>query len=426
MSGAPAGRTPFAWSAPTAPLAAALVVAPFVAVLQSKAMAPLALVALALAVVQARRATGRWPWPRGPALWAGLALGLWGTASALWAPEPGRALSGGLGFAGTVLLAGAAYRAAGEDSPGRRAWLGQALVAGLALGLAAALLDHLTGSGLRAAVRGLREIPPQLAFGLKPAASVMALLLPLVAAAALPRRWRVAGLALGGGVLLWVSGDTARLAAAAGLILVALTALERRLRPGAPAWTPRLLGLGMAAVLLATPLLLGPALRHLPPSFQSLPPSAVHRLVIWDFGMERAREKPLLGWGLEAARALPGGKENPSSDRLSRLGVERPGLRAWFAAPHVELMPLHPHNGALQIWLELGWVGVVIAALALLLLAFAARGPAAAAMTGALGSAFITFLASFGAWQSWWLCSAALALACAGGLPGAASARAKT
>ncbi|MGY4800926.1 hypothetical protein [Teichococcus aerofrigidensis] len=63
MSGAPAGRTPFAWSAPTAPLVAALVVAPFVAVLQSKAMAPLALVAMALAVVLARRATGRWPWP---------------------------------------------------------------------------------------------------------------------------------------------------------------------------------------------------------------------------------------------------------------------------------------------------------------------------------------------------------------------------
>ncbi|MXP61926.1 O-antigen ligase domain-containing protein [Roseomonas sp. M0104] len=408
-------RAPLAWGAPTTPLAIAALLAPLAAVLQSRAMAPVALVALMATVLLARRRQGSWPWPRGAALWAGLALGAWGALSGLWALEPSRALTSGLSLAGLVLLTGAAVRAVGADHPGNRHRLGRALLAGLALGLVAAALDHATNSGLRAAVRGLRAIPPELAFGLKPAVSVLALLLPLLAGTLLPARLRVAFLVLGAAVVLWLPGDTAAIALLAGLAVLALASLEGwRHRPRI---LPAALGAAMAVTMLATPLVLPAVLAHLAPVVERLPPSAIHRLVIWDFGLDAAAQKPLRGWGMEAARALPGGREHPEPERLARLGVHRPDLQVWFSAPHLELMPLHPHNGPLQIRLELGWVGSLLAAAALWLLALSARGlAAAAAACGTIASAFVTFLASFGVWQSWWLCSMALAAAFAAGL----------
>jgi O-antigen ligase len=68
--------------------------------------------------------------------------------------------------------------------------------------------------------------------------------------------------------------------------------------------------------------------------------SLAHRFYIWDFTGKRIAERPLLGWGLDSARAIPGGKE------LIRLDQER--------------LPLHPHNAPLQVWLELGVPAAVL------------------------------------------------------------------
>ena len=263
------------------------------------------------------------------------------------------------------------------------------MLVGLGLGLLTALADHLTGNAIRAGVRGLTVVPDSLAFGLKPAASVMALLLPLVAGADLSARWRGVALAAGLVLLLAIPGDTAKLAALAGLAVA-----------GAVAWRPaaaRVLAVLLALAVLVTPLLLGPAIDAARPQIERLPPSGIHRLMIWDFALGRAAEKPLAGWGMESSRAIPGGEQRPDDARLARLGVSSPGLRAWFAEPHLRLLPLHPHNGPLQIRLELGWEGSALAALAVLLLGLAAaRCARPAAASGALASAFVTFFASFG------------------------------
>jgi O-antigen ligase len=396
------------WRAPTLPLAIAALVAPFSAVLQSKAMSPIGLLALVACIILARLRQGAWPWPGGAAFWAGIALAAWGMLSGLWAIDPRRSFSEGLALAGMVLLAGAAARAAMRDAPEQRRRLGDALMIGLGIGLAAALFDHLSGNALRAGVRGLHEVPASLAFGLKPAASVMALLLPLLAGAAIPARWRIAALLIGLGVILTIPGDTAKLAALAGLLAAGLATLS-------PRYLPRLLAVVLAAVLLATPALLAPAIGALGTRVQSLPPSGIHRLLIWDFALGRAAEKPLTGWGMESARGIPGGEARP--DPL-RLGVADPDLLTWFTQPQLRLMPLHPHNGPLQIRLELGWGGAALAALALLMLGLAAaRCAVPAAAAGALTSGFVTFFASFGVWQNWWLCAAALALVIAAALP---------
>jgi O-antigen ligase len=399
---------------PSLAVAVALAAAPLVVLLQSKAMAPLAFVAMALAVLAHRRARGAWPWPRAAAAWLAVALGLWGVESAAWSIVPGRSLDAGAALAGAALLGGAAARAVAEDAAEARARLARWLAAGLALGLAAALFDHLSGNALRAAVRGLREAPPALAFGLKPAAAVAAMLLPLALAAPWPAWARAALAACGAAIVLALPGESPKLAVLAGLAAAGAAWV-------APRAVPRLLGAALAALILLGPVVLAPALEAAAPRLAAaLPHSAAHRLAIWDFALTRIAERPLLGWGMEASRAIPGGEGGPTEETLARLGLTAPAQRAFLLAPGAaELMPLHPHSGALQVRLELGVPGALLAAALALLLGLAAahRAPHPPAAAGALAAAAVSALLSFGAWQAWWYAALLLVAAGAAGLP---------
>jgi O-antigen ligase len=115
--------------------------------------------------------------------------------------------------------------------------------------------------------------------------------------------------------------------------------------------------------------------------------SGGHRLLIWSFVGDRIAEHPLRGWGLDASRAIPGGRDPIRPDET------------W--------LPLHPHNAPLQVWLELGAPGAVLLALlgAWIWLAFGRLDwPRfyAAAAGGGLASAFVASTATYGIWQEWW------------------------
>jgi O-antigen ligase len=380
---------------PGLPIAIAHLAAPFVAVLQSKAMAPLALIPMAITLLLGWRAGWRPSLPIGAVLMFGLILVAWAAITSLWAPDSGRAAMLALTLAAMMLLAHGAASAAqgGRLMP----WIGF----GLVLGLAAAFADWQSGNALRAAVRGLKEVPEALMFGLKPAASLMALLLPM--GFALPWPWlaRAALLLVGAGVLISLPGETARLATIAGLAAALLSL-------AAPRLVPRLIGAMLGLAILVMPLLVG-FIPKMPTA--NLPLSAVHRLVIWDFTVARIAEKPLTGWGLEASRAMPGGRAQPDTATLDRLNITNPAQRAFLANPHVEVMPLHPHNGALQLWLELGGIGALLGAVLMLALGFAASRSAVPAVgAGMLASAAVTGMLSFGLWQAWWVASLLLAM----------------
>ena len=411
----PAPRAVPAWRSPAFPLATAAALAPALAVLQSKAMAPLSVLCLLLCVVAARRGDGAWPWPPGGATWAGMALAAWGALSASWAIEPERALAAAGQLGGLVLLAAAAARAV-SGRPESRALIGRALAAGLPVGLVLALADHWSGNGVRMAVRGLEHARPGLEFGLKPAASVMALLLPMLLAVPASRVARSALLLGGTAALLMLPGDTAKIAGLAGVTAALLAARwPRRSRPAVAVLAAALVlgGPGLAGVLA------GPALA------ERLPFTAVHRLVIWDHALARAAERPLLGWGMEGSRALPGGRDVPDEATLDRVGVHGAD-RARLRQPGVEALPLHPHNAAVQLLLELGWPGLALAAglVAALCLAATDADPDAStdastgASRGVVLSGLVTALLSFGAWQFWWMATQALAVALAAGLLG--------
>lgn len=150
--------------------------------------------------------------------------------------------------------------------------------------------------------------------------------------------------------------------------------------------------LGVTLVVLLTTPAMRFAVERLPEhsvitSWQFLPGSALHRLVIWHFAAQKVAEKPLLGWGYESSRLI-GQKQRFESNGLSG-----------------ELLPLHPHSFAMQIWLELGAVGMGLFLMTMSGLAF--RLFQRAGQVGAplwMGSWAIAMV-SYGAWQSWWLCT---------------------
>ena len=122
-----------------------------------------------------------------------------------------------------------------------------------------------------------------------------------------------------------------------------------------------------------------------------LPYSWNARLEIWTYIIEHIWERPWFGHGLDAARA------------------------------HIPAVPVHPHSASLQIWFELGVVGVLLSTALLvsggreLVHRFADNRPAAAAAAGTLAAIGVVANVSFNLWAEWWLATFFIA----GGIVGA-------
>ena len=134
------------------------------------------------------------------------------------------------------------------------------------------------------------------------------------------------------------------------------------------------------------------------------PTAIVHRLIIWQFASERILENPILGWGLNTARILPGGGQEVAIGMTHTEGTTILG----------QTLPLHPHNALIQIWLELGLVGLtVFSALFFLLLAAIpcarAEREVCSVSIAALTAGFVISQLGFGFWQGWWLATLGIA-----------------
>jgi O-antigen ligase len=360
---------------PAFPAALVLAAAPTVAVLQFRALAVVVLGGLLATVIAHWRLHRRLPVPGGMALAAAVALGLLAAVSAAWAADAGRALGTGLRFAGFVALGGAAAVAVAAEPPARLRRLAMWMAVGLAVGIVLAAVDHLSGNMVRALVRGQRQAHPMLYFGLKSAVSVIAVMLPLVLALPfLPRAGRIALAVAGLATALILPAESAKIAAILGVL-----------------------------VLLVAPLLTAVMLPRLP-GIERLPPSAAHRVMIWDFVEDRIAERPLLGWGAESSRSVPGGRDMFPREALDRYGLTSEAWRAWFDRPAVERLPLHPHNAPLHLWLELGLAGAAVAAwLAFALGLAASRMRVSGAAAACLAATATVGMLSYGVWQEWWI-----------------------
>ena len=323
-------------------------------------------------------------------------LGLLGMASALWSTIPLHSLLEGLRFlvicaAGLALLATALALDPAERQRVAR-WFFCGFIIGLAVLTAAAVLSAVwSPSPAEGGVaRWLRHFTvfdrgaTTLALALWPALLVMA---------CSGKRWAIAALILVTlAIVLALKSRTAMLC-----LMIALA-----LWPLAYGF-PRACGVliagglvGLVAVFPAVPLTMDTVVR-IHQAVPRLDNSAIHRFAIWHFAIDRIAERPLLGWGLDAARALPGGSDLVDDPRLPE--ITRAGGQ-W--------MPLHPHDAALQWRLELGLPGAALATIALVWVSWRASSPAAgppatrAAALSLIAAALVVAMLSYGFWQAWW------------------------
>ena len=192
------------------------------------------------------------------------------------------------------------------------------------------------------------------------------------------RRWR--------DVILAVPAIAGTLAAAhafgadAPVIAVPVTMLAAFLVWRLPRLGPLLLAAAVGALWELTPVLLW-LLRaggHYADLARAAPISWAWRLNYWSRVIDWIAQRPFQGWGVDASRVLGEGTA------------------------------LHPHNGSLQIWLELGLPGAVLVAAAWATMLLRLRRPAPSwAAAGQAGAACVFLLyanASYGVWQAWFYC----------------------
>lgn len=334
------------------------------------------------------------PWKRirDPHLWGGAAclawvlLPAWGAVTAFWALDVQNAVSVS-GKLALFALAALLMTRAARIEPGQIRDLAHINLVCLA---AALIVVWVKAALAQPDYQGISFA--------KNTGTLMALLtFPAIAAMAMAgwARWRMAVLivlaVLG---CYWSLSTSAVMGLAAGLSVLAIGARY-----------PVLLRKGLILTLPLVPLL-APIVPFLAeprwfvenvPSFNT---AFYHRLVIWDFVLEHIGQQPWLGWGMDASRSL-------GAKRTFMHVLEVP----WLTEPYIvggELLPLHPHNAWLQVWLELGVVGAVLVSWLLWRVARSAAAHPDNTLLALLVAIMAIASFAYGTWQSWWVAAVLL------------------
>lgn len=330
----------------------------------------------------------------------------WAAASALWSVTPAHSLRaaaevGATALAGLLLVA-IARRLDGPE----RDFAKRAVMTGGIVAFSALAIEFLTDAGLfRSALKmvGLAVITPlpvlvDEVFKYGNLLAIAALFTWFWIIVIVRRGLHILAVAFGLFVLgLFIRAEVEiPLMALGGGVAVFVAALL----------IPRFVKVALPAVLLIGALAAPLAISVLPPidqfvrTYPYLSPSAYSRVDIWLATTGYINERPILGYGMDGSRALPGAQA-----KILRSYPTVVGRLNWQTA--LEAVPLHPHNLFLQLWVELGVIGaflgfVVLWALIREIASIPGRVDRALGY-GMFATGLAMGLASFGAWQSWWL-----------------------
>gem|GEM_PF-1656 len=382
---------------PTSVLLVVLGLCPFILPLGPKLFTGTIVVGLlALGVVWLRET---WPRPGTPPAsgWVLLALLVWAVASVAWSAHPDKSLGQLPSLTAVMVLAAAGLTAATRlpAAVSRRPLL-------IAFGCLYVFMLGVTLWQLLADMPLLRTFyawgwqdGPAHTFILNRALTFLVLAgWPLAGAAlaAAPNRrraWAPVFLVLAmAPTLVWTLwlGDSS--AAAAAMILSSGAAALAWILPARRvAWV---LGGLVLLVVFASPWLLYSVFLWVSPGLDLLPENAEARLEIVALFAEPIMARPLLGWGLYTSTRVPATTLSPDV----------------FQVIDPAQFSVHPHNNPMQIWVDLGLVGVcLVAVLGLLAVRWIVRQPDRAwraAGAGTLMSVSTVGLSAYGVWQVDW------------------------
>jgi len=375
-----------AMSLPTV-LAAFCLILPTLLVLFANASVPLlAASSAAMALLlwhRERRLPWSWLWP-GPAIGLPLALLFaWSLATCLWALEPGESLYLLLRVASLVIAGLFLMAAVAALDEHERAMPRKAMLAGFAIAVAVVVLERSLGQPIYTTF-GPTSPQHNLLSAMNRGATGLAILVWPVTALLARGRAGYWALLLPPVLLLplsFLESNAAIFGLVAGALIAALAlwrgTMGRRL---------------LIAIVVATFVIMPIAFSGLYNGELARAPwldySSQHRTEIWAFSTDLIADKPLFGWGFDSADDMAGAGIATISETLRHL------------------MPSHPHNAVVQIWLELGAVGAALAlALMLAMVWRLDRLPPldAAAAQATFLSCFSISLVSYGIWQSQWI-----------------------
>jgi len=341
----------------------------------------LLVLAAVLAGLSCWRSGQRLTWPdRGPVAVLVVLL-VWSAITAIWAFNPPGSLFLSIRLAALFAAGFLLYACAVTLTGVQRNTVGRWLTIGFLLGLVILAEEITFGYPLMALLKGPGAV--SISASLNRGATALAMLSWPVAAylwLRLPRRQTIAFLILAGGIIGASESQAAGLAMVAGAITV-LIALTHRQAGRA------LLMVTSAALFAGAPFVAGWFYELGWQHAAWLPETARQRVDIWYTAADLIAQKPLFGWGFDASRVIASqGYTNADGS--------------------VGLIPLHPHNAPLQVILELGAVGGVIAvALLWVLAARLDRFPAPSRLFGQASFAATLAVActAYGVWQNHWL-----------------------
>lgn len=348
----------------------------------------------------------------GPVIAAFSVFLLWGTLSATWSLDPSQSLTragklGALFVAALIVLRWAGQ--VGLPRPVRV--LSIAITAHCcAVGYLVFewIMDYPLGSQFLAAA--ITQEATWLVY--KAGASFLLLMAVPLTAACLLRAPRLAAIPFALAAILFflpAVSFSAKLACAAALPVGLLAfALGHRFVQAA-------IGLVALFVAFSPWLLASENFARFPGLWVNAPHSALHRFAIWDFVIDRAADRPRLGWGLDASRFIEGGRAVIQTDVLPEALTS---LFQWKVVKEVgtaAFLPLHPHNASLQIHLELGHTGAILAAVLLFTMLQHATRLAhrldSALILATFSALFVYGQLSTSAWHSWWIAGQVLMMA---------------
>lgn len=288
------------------------------------------------------------PTPFGRTLLAFAIFSGWLLASSLWS-EVARPWKVWTDFTFTTLAAGALVHVAVRAQDRALPALSSIFVGGVAAALALLIFEAATGGLLRAITPPKPRDQEQVRDLIALARGVTAVIPSAFAALSLGLAWRgrrAAPLVVGGALAalaasLGYSVDTNIVAVAGGACVFGAALI-------APRWTIALVASALLLALAAAPLAAIVPFERFAEN-AALPASWAQRLYVWGKAGDLVIACLPFGCGADYGRAV------------SALGETA-------ALPHsgliIDVMPVHPHNLFLQIWMDLGFVGAAAAAAA--------------------------------------------------------------
>ena len=338
-----------------------IILTPLVAIYAVRGLVALMIAGSVAALIAARY--GRAPLHdlRGGIDWkfsaAALAFILWSALSLFWSIDLDRS-AGVIAKLATIGAAGMAFTIVTRRiCPAERRQVGNACIAAAVLGLAIVSAEAVSDLAfVKWLWPYLGKVPPVGFNFLNKPLFVLSAMVPLAAVCALQRGWwwlAVATYCAALAVASQLASGTALLSLTASAGAFVLLGFARN-------WLRWSAAVAAVVVALCVMPLLGKEAASFDPAIktmQRLGGSAQHRLAMWGGLSELIRKRPLLGVGIGAVRSMP--------ERYDLVKAPPLPGKAPVSYP---ILAMHPHNAGLEIAIELGAIGLILAIAVIIML----------------------------------------------------------